>query len=73
MEKLQFQLPKREKLQFFLLFVALSFTFWTITKFSNTYQLQRTFQISFSDVPDHSPMRPSSFALPPYGKGRHGA
>lgn len=53
MEKLQFQLPKKEKLQFFLLFVALSFTFWTITKFSNTYQLQRTFQLSFSDIPDH--------------------
>lgn len=53
MEKLQLQLPKKEKLQFFLLFVLLSFIFWAITKFSNTYQIQRPFEVSFSDVPDH--------------------
>lgn len=53
MEKLQLQLPNKEKLQFFLLFVLLSFIFWTITKFSNTYQLQRSFEVTFSNVPDY--------------------
>lgn len=53
MEKLQLQLPTKEKLQFFLFFVLLSSIFWTITKLSNTYQSQQSFEIYFSDIPDH--------------------
>ncbi len=53
MEKLQLQLPSKEKLQFFLFFVLLSSVFWSITKLSNTYRSQQSFEIYFSDIPDH--------------------
>ena len=45
-------LPSKGRLQFFLFFVLLSFTFWISTKLSNTYTLDQSFLINWINVPE---------------------
>jgi len=45
------QLPSKGRFRFFLLFVLLSFTFWTSTKLSKSYQVAQSFPILWTDVP----------------------
>jgi|OM-RGC.v1.006027581 hypothetical protein len=45
------QLPSKGRFRFFLLFVLLSFTFWTSTKLSKSYQVEQSFPIRWTDLP----------------------
>lgn len=45
------QLPSKGRFRFFLLFVLLSFTFWTSTKLSKSYQVAQSFPILWTEVP----------------------
>lgn len=51
LEPLLRRLPSQGRLSFFLLFVLLSFIFWTSTKLSNSYTLEQAFVIQWIDIP----------------------
>jgi len=51
LEPLLRRLPSQGRLSFFLLFVLLSFIFWTSTKLSNSYTLEQAFAIQWIDIP----------------------
>lgn len=44
-------LPDKSKTQFFLVFVAISVVFWTLTRFSNVYIARVDFDIKFEKTP----------------------
>ncbi len=46
------RLPSKGRFRFFLLFVFVSFLFWISTKLSNTYTLEQTFNVVWSNIPD---------------------
>jgi len=45
-------LPSKGRLRFFLFFLLLSFTFWTSTKLSNTYIVEESFSIIWTNIPN---------------------
>jgi|TARA_X000000950_G_scaffold138098_1_gene171354 hypothetical protein len=45
------KLPSQGRFRFFFLFVFVSFTFWLSTKLSNTYTLEQSFPVYFTDIP----------------------
>ena len=45
------KLPNKSRFRFFLLFVAISFTFWASTKLSKEYQLVQPFSLVWEEVP----------------------
>ena len=51
-EKVIKKLPNKSRFRFFLLFVLISFTFWTSTKLSKEYQLVQPFIVNWTDVPN---------------------
>ncbi len=53
LDNFQIKFPEKKKFRFFFLFVILSFTFWIITKLSNTYDSSISFGITLTDVPDY--------------------
>ena len=50
-EKVIKRLPNKSRFRFFLLFVLISFSFWTSTKLSKEYQLVQPFFIKWTEVP----------------------
>jgi hypothetical protein len=50
-EKVIKRLPKKSRFRFFLLFVLISFSFWTSTKLSKEYQLVQPFFVKWTEVP----------------------
>ena len=46
------RLPSKGRFRFFLLFVFVSFLFWISTKLSNTYTLEQSFNVVWSNIPD---------------------
>ena len=50
-EKVIKRLPNKSRFRFFLLFVLISFSFWTSTKLSKDYQLVQPFFIKWTEVP----------------------
>ena len=46
------RLPSKGRFRFFLLFIFISFLFWISTKLSNTYTLEQTFNVVWSNIPD---------------------
>jgi len=42
---------EKNRFRFFLLFIGLSFIFWIVTKFSNSYSQAIIFNIKFKDIP----------------------
>lgn len=44
--------PSKGRLRFFLFFLLLSFTFWTSTKLSNTYIVEESFSIIWTNIPN---------------------
>ena len=45
-------LPSKGRFRFFLFFLLLSFTFWTSTKLSNTYIVEESFSIIWTNIPN---------------------
>ena len=45
-------LPSKGRFRFFLFFLLLSFTFWTSTKLSNTYTVEESFSIIWTNIPN---------------------
>ena len=45
-------LPSKGRFLFFLFFLLLSFTFWTSTKLSNTYTVEESFSIIWTNIPN---------------------
>ena len=45
-------LPSKGRFRFFLIFLLLSFTFWTSTKLSNTYIVEESFSIIWINIPN---------------------
>ena len=45
-------LPSKGRFRFFLFFLLLSFTFWTSTKLSNTYIVEESFSIRWTNIPN---------------------
>ena len=45
-------LPSKRRFRFFLLFILLSFTFWSSTKLSNNYSLKQSFLIVWTNIPE---------------------
>ena len=45
-------LPSKGRFLFFLFFLLLSFTFWTSTKLSNTYIVEESFSIIWTNIPN---------------------
>lgn len=45
-------LPSKGRFRFFLFFILLSFTFWTSTKLSNTYIVEESFSIIWTNIPN---------------------
>ena len=45
-------LPSKGRFRFFLFFLLLSFTFWTSTKLSNTYKVEESFSIIWTNIPN---------------------
>ena len=50
-EKVIKKLPNKSRFRFFLLFVLISFSFWTSTKLSKEYQLVQPFFVKWTEVP----------------------
>ena len=50
-EKVIKRLPNKSRFRFFLLFVLISFSFWTSTKLSKEYQLVQPFFVKWTEVP----------------------
>ncbi len=44
-------LPSKRRFRFFLLFILLSFTFWSSTKLSKNYSLKQSFLIVWTNIP----------------------
>ena len=44
-------LPSKRRFHFFLLFILLSFTFWSSTKLSNNYSLKQSFEVVWTNIP----------------------
>ena len=53
LENFRIKFPEKKKFRFFFVFIILSFTFWIITKLSNTYDSSTSFAITLTDVPDY--------------------
>tara|TARA_B110000008_G_C16923300_1_gene545677 strand:+ start:319 stop:1281 length:963 start_codon:yes stop_codon:yes gene_type:complete len=45
-------LPSKGRFRFFLFFLLLSFSFWTSTKLSNTYTVEESFSIIWTNIPN---------------------
>ncbi|MDA8948542.1 hypothetical protein N9H57_05320 [Flavobacteriaceae bacterium] len=50
-EKVINRLPNKSRFRFFLLFVLISFSFWTSTKLSKEYQLVQPFFVNWTEIP----------------------
>ena len=44
--------PSKNRLHFFLFFVFISFSFWIITKLSNSYTIEQIFNIEWINIPE---------------------